>query len=97
MFRVNNIFSHIFDKPIFCIFPVGHRLIESSRGLGAVVAALEAEAEAIFEVFSNIRNQRGRDELEQLRSQPRQGAVSGGSGGDGNTEGQEPGTSGEGL
>ncbi|XP_032242084.2 E3 ubiquitin-protein ligase HUWE1 isoform X2 [Nematostella vectensis] len=32
--------------------------IEGSRGLGAVVAALEAEAEAIFEVFSLMRGHR---------------------------------------
>lgn len=31
------------------------RLIQGSRGLGAVVAALEAEAEAIFEVFTHMR------------------------------------------
>lgn len=37
---------------------VSHRQIESSRGLGAVVAALEAEAEAIFEVFSSMQGQR---------------------------------------
>ncbi|XP_031573679.1 E3 ubiquitin-protein ligase HUWE1-like isoform X3 [Actinia tenebrosa] len=52
---------------------VSHRQIESSRGLGAVVAALEAEAEAIFEVFSSMQSQRREDrdaEREVQRSQP---------------------------
>lgn len=31
------------------------RLVHGSRGLGAVIAAIESEAEAIFEAFSHMR------------------------------------------
>lgn len=31
------------------------RLVQGSRGLGAVIAAIESEAEAIFEAFSHMR------------------------------------------
>ena len=34
---------------------VVQRLVQGSRGLGAVIAAIESEAEAIFEAFSHMR------------------------------------------
>lgn len=34
------------------------RLVQGSRGLGAVIAAIESEAEAIYEAFTHMRSLR---------------------------------------
>ena len=43
------------------------RLVQGSRGLGAVIAAIENEAEAIFEAFSHMRALRSEHHGDQAR------------------------------
>ena len=65
---------------------VVQRLVQGSRGLGAVIAAIESEAEAIFEAFSHMRALRSDRQGDHGRAsgQRNEPAPEGGGGQDGN-------------